>query len=147
MVHLNKGKNRVLNEDSSVDELDRKKLEWLMPYDMWLYDYASQLLNAKWNFYKNGVIEMPDRPPFPRFAITNPLLYQPLTSPTPHLTNSHPRAALPNSSDIFRLTCISTRYILTCEKGPFGNAFYYNHPDTPPDHIEQFNYLKDYYST
>jgi len=110
MVHLNKGKSRVLN-DSPVDIMDRKKLEWLMPYDMWLYNYASDLLNARWNFYKNGVIKMPDRPPYPR------------------------------------LTCISTRYILTCEKGPFGNAFYYYHPNTPPDHIEQFNYLKDYYST
>ena len=94
MVHLNKGKNRVLNEDSSVDEIDRKKLEWLMPYDMWLYDYASQLLNAKWNFYKTGVIEMPDRPPFPRFFITNFLPHQPLTSPTPHLINPSPRQLL-----------------------------------------------------
>jgi len=111
MVHLNKGKNKLLHEDSSVDEFDRKKLEWLMPYDMWLYNYASELLNAKWNFYKNGAMKMPDRPPYPR------------------------------------LTCISTRYILTCEKGPFGNAFYYYHPSTPPDHIERFNYLKDYYST
>ena len=104
MVHLNKGKNRVLNEDSSVNELDRKKLEWLMPYDMWLYDYASQLLNAKWNFYKTGVIEMPDRPPFPRFAITNSLPHQPLISPNDHFTNRQPRLLRHFQADMYFYT-------------------------------------------
>ena len=65
MVHLNKGKSRVLN-DNSVDHIDRQKLEWLMPYDMWLYNYASELLNARWNFYLTGAMKMPDRPPYPR---------------------------------------------------------------------------------
>ena len=67
MVHLNKGKSRVLNDSSVVaDDIDRKKIEWLMPYDMWLYNYASELLNARWNFYKTGAMKMPERPPYPR---------------------------------------------------------------------------------
>ena len=28
--------------------------------------YAIELLKAKWNFYITGVMEMPDRPPYPR---------------------------------------------------------------------------------
>ena len=67
MVHLNKAKNKASNENTLLnDEIDRKKLEWLMPYDFWLYSYATELLKAKWNFYITGVMEMPDRPPYQR---------------------------------------------------------------------------------
>ena len=67
MVHLNKAKNKASNENTLLnDEIDRKKLEWLMPYDLWLYNYATELLKAKWSFYITCVMEMPDRPPYPR---------------------------------------------------------------------------------
>ena len=69
MVHLNKGKSSIPGDGANqpISELDRKKLEWLMPYDMWLYNYALEILNAKWNFYQNAVYQQPVRPPYPRY--------------------------------------------------------------------------------
>ena len=40
-----------------------------MPLDTWLYEYAAELFNARWTFYKTGIVEkVPERPPFPKIT-------------------------------------------------------------------------------
>ena len=82
-------------------------LKWLMPMDMWLYEYASVLFEARWKHLTLGVpYEPPSRPEYPK------------------------------------MTCLSTRFILTCEEGPFGPAFYHQSPTIPAEHEEEFSHLK-----
>ena len=79
MVHLNKGRGRLMG-DVSINQLDRNKLEWLMPYDMWVYNYATDLLYAKWKYYEDGFYQKPKRPPYPRyeyFSLLTLILYLP----------------------------------------------------------------------
>ena len=40
-------------------------LESLMPIDLWIYEYAKTLFDARWELYKNGVYRDPKLPPFP----------------------------------------------------------------------------------
>merc|ERR1712038_2099846 len=37
-----------------------------MPLDMWLYNYAKLLFEARWGLYKTGQYLEPDVPPFPK---------------------------------------------------------------------------------
>ena len=91
---------------SLVDEDEYSKLEWLMPYDMWLYSYAKLLFNARLAHLTTGEpYHPPTRPPLPQ------------------------------------VTCLSTRYLLTCDSGPFGPAFYHQEHSTPSDHADKFGYL------
>ena len=44
---------------------DKEVLESLMPVDLWFYDYAKMLFEARWKQYKTGVYNEPNIPPFP----------------------------------------------------------------------------------
>ena len=44
---------------------DQKILESLMPMDLWLYNYAKLLFEARWQQYKTGIFREPELPPFP----------------------------------------------------------------------------------
>lgn len=48
-----------------VEEEQRNELASLMPQDIWLYEYAKRLFEARWNRYKTGIYKSPERPPFP----------------------------------------------------------------------------------
>ena len=99
--HLNAGAGK-----SPVGEEEHSKLTWLMPYDMWLYNYAVLLFNARLAHLTTGE---PYHPPA--------------------------RPALP------QVTCLSTRYLLTCDSGPFGPAFYHQEHSTHTEHLAKFGYL------
>ena len=73
-----------------------------MPMDMWLYEYARIVFEARWNLYKTGVYTKPSRPKMPT-----------------------------------KMTCQSTRYILSCKTGPMS-PLYYASPGTPNDHLKEF---------
>ena len=36
-----------------------------MPMDGWLYAYAKRLFHARFQFFKTGTLQLPERPPFP----------------------------------------------------------------------------------
>ena len=44
---------------------DSEILKSLMPMDMWLYNYAGLLFEARWQQYKTGIYREPELPPFP----------------------------------------------------------------------------------
>ena len=46
-------------------DTDREKIEKLMPLDLWLYEYATRLFDARWHHMTNGKFIEPDIPPFP----------------------------------------------------------------------------------
>ena len=58
-----KRKNEKLKKFSS-QEID-KRIESLIPMDIWLYKYAKRLFQARWNFFKTGIYIRPSYPPFP----------------------------------------------------------------------------------
>jgi hypothetical protein len=50
-------------------EWEKKALESLMPQDMWLYEYAKRLFEARWMAYKTGnPVTLPERPPLPKLT-------------------------------------------------------------------------------
>ena len=55
--------NRSPHPDISAR--DREILESLMPMDIWLYNYAELLFEARWQQYKTGIYREPELPPFP----------------------------------------------------------------------------------
>ena len=61
MPHKRKTEN-LANSSSQVIE---KRIESLIPMDMWLYAYAKRIFQARWNFFKTGIYIQPDYPPFP----------------------------------------------------------------------------------
>ena len=82
-------------------------LKFLMPMDMWLYEYANDLFEARLKHLTlGGPYQPPPRPEYPK------------------------------------MTCLSTRFILTCDDGPFGPAFYYQSVSIPVEHEEEFSHLK-----
>ena len=58
-----KRKNEKLKKFSS-QEID-KRIESLIPMDMWLYEYAKRLFQARWNFFKTGIFIRPSHPQLP----------------------------------------------------------------------------------
>lgn len=44
----------------------KRALASLTPQDHWLYEYAQQLFEARWNAYTTGTFIQPLRPPFPK---------------------------------------------------------------------------------
>ena len=52
----------VLTLSKTVTDEDRALLEKLMPQDMWMYEYAQRLFEARWKLYKTGKYEEPDLP-------------------------------------------------------------------------------------
>ena len=61
--HLNAAKNG----NHGITDDERSKLEWLMPYDMWLYNYATLLFDARKAHLTTGEpYQAPPRPPLPR---------------------------------------------------------------------------------
>jgi len=39
-----------------------------MPMDLWLYEYAQRLFNARYEFFKTGKVAIPERPKFPKIT-------------------------------------------------------------------------------
>lgn len=59
--------NKRYNETTSPEVIYR--LESYLAMDLWLYDYAKVLFEARWN-YTSGLVKVykhPDRPPLPDF--------------------------------------------------------------------------------
>jgi hypothetical protein len=54
--------------DNPATEEDNKCLASLMPQDIWLYEYAKLLFEARWTEYKTGIYQAPERPPLPEFT-------------------------------------------------------------------------------
>ena len=50
---------------SQISARDHDILQALMPMDIWLYNYAKLLFEARWQQYKTGVYVEPELPPFP----------------------------------------------------------------------------------
>ena len=61
MPHKRKTKNM---DDSSSSKID-KRIESLIPMDMWLYEYAQRLFQARWKWFKTGIYRQPSYQPFP----------------------------------------------------------------------------------
>ena len=55
-------------EPSLPSEKSTKFLRDLMPQDIWLYDYAKRVFEARWIFYKTGIYQHPKRPAFPEIT-------------------------------------------------------------------------------
>lgn len=53
------------NKHSNATEYEQDILASLMPQDIWLYQYAKQLFEARWTYYKTGVFRHPNMPPTP----------------------------------------------------------------------------------
>ena len=60
MPHKRKTEN-VTN--FSTQEIE-KRIESLIPMDMWLYEYAKRIFQARWKFFKTGIYIQPSYPPF-----------------------------------------------------------------------------------
>ena len=56
------------NPHSSITPEEEKILQSLMPMDLWLYNYATLLFEARWNHYKTGIYVDPSLPPIPEPA-------------------------------------------------------------------------------
>ena len=50
---------------AAITAEDKVILESLMPIDLWIYEYAKTLFDARWEQYKTGVYRDPKMPPFP----------------------------------------------------------------------------------
>ena len=57
-----------INPHSEISAEEEQILKSLMPMDLWLYDYAKLLFEARWKHYKTGMYEDPELPPFPEPA-------------------------------------------------------------------------------
>ena len=58
-------------------ETTKKLIEAYLPQDMWLYEYAKRLFEARWNYFAGetkGIYVHPELPPLPDFTQT-PLLH------------------------------------------------------------------------
>jgi len=44
---------------------DIQRISSLMPHDIWIYNYARAVFNARWQYYKSGKYVAPLRPPIP----------------------------------------------------------------------------------
>ena len=73
--------NRAPSAKPSAESVE--KLESLMPQDIWVYEYAKRVFEARWEYFKTGSFKPPNRPPFPK------------------------------------VQCLSTRFILKCNGGPY----------------------------
>ena len=54
-------------------EATKEVIESYLPQDMWLYEYAKRLFEARWNYFageSKGVYVHPELPPLPDFAHT-----------------------------------------------------------------------------
>ena len=60
MFKSNAGKSK-----SDVDSTVRAKLASLTPQDTWLYAYAKNVFESRWNLYKTGKWVDPVKPNFP----------------------------------------------------------------------------------
>ena len=67
MKHQNQNKNRlnVQPQNEDITQIEMDALASLMPQDIWLYEYAKVLFEARWNEYQTGVYIQPDKPPLP----------------------------------------------------------------------------------
>lgn len=65
--HLKKITHQNLHkiEPSLPTEKSTKFLRNLMPQDIWLYDYAKRVFEARWLYYKTRIYQHPKRPEFP----------------------------------------------------------------------------------
>ena len=61
MPHKRKTKNFDGSKSTKID----KRIESLIPMDMWLYEYAKRLFQARWNWFKTGIYRQPSYQPFP----------------------------------------------------------------------------------
>ena len=61
---INLSKSNI-NPHSEITTEEDQILQSLMPMDLWLYDYAKVLFEARWKKYKTGIYEDPRLPPFP----------------------------------------------------------------------------------
>ncbi|CAG5113370.1 Oidioi.mRNA.OKI2018_I69.chr2.g7481.t1.cds [Oikopleura dioica] len=53
-------------EPSLPSEESTEFLKNLMPQDIWLYEYAKTVFQARWNYYKTRIYQHPKRPAFPK---------------------------------------------------------------------------------
>ena len=58
--------NRNKHKKPRVTEEEMKALESLIPQDMWLYDYAKILFEARWKEFQTGIFVDPAEPPIPK---------------------------------------------------------------------------------
>lgn len=64
LQHQNRGKKK-----DAASNLTRQKIESYLPQDMWLYDYARRLFEARWAYFaKKGKYVHPEPPPLPDFS-------------------------------------------------------------------------------
>ena len=61
-ISLEKRNRNAKSQSKTVTEEDREMLAKLMPQDMWLYEYAKRLFEARWNLYKTGNYQEPELP-------------------------------------------------------------------------------------
>ena len=93
---------------------DRKILESLMPMDLWLYNYAKLLFEARWQQYKTGIYREPELPTFPEMNCKS----------TRHILACNKKSPLGPSYHTWNfpeIVCNSPHHILLCrKKSPFG---------------------------
>ena len=64
MKRSNVNKKHIITENE-VTQIEKDALASLMPQDIWLYDYAKLLFEARWNEYQTGTYTAPELPPLP----------------------------------------------------------------------------------
>ena len=72
MSHANANAKNKKGPKSTVTDEERNALAILMPQDMWLYEYAKRLFEAKWEFYKTGeAFKAPELPALPEISCSS----------------------------------------------------------------------------
>ena len=106
-------RNATPHQNITLD--DRKILESLMPMDLWLYNYAKLLFEARWQQYKTGIFREPELPPFPEMNCKS----------TRHIlacNKKSPLGPLYHTWNFPKMIWNSPGHILGCsKKNPFGN--------------------------
>lgn len=59
-------KSNVNSKYSKPSKLELDIIESLVPQDLWLYEYAKLLFEARWQLYKTGTYKKPAYPPIPK---------------------------------------------------------------------------------
>ncbi|CBY34424.1 unnamed protein product [Oikopleura dioica] len=69
LSHANKTPNRTGHENFASEQV-LHKLNALKPMNLWLYEFANRLFDARVSFLKTGVYQRPERKPMPEMSCT-----------------------------------------------------------------------------
>jgi hypothetical protein len=66
--------NKAIGKNPSPSEEEVGMMKKYFPSDLWLYEYAQRLFEARWDYFVNGNEYVhPELPPLPDFSVIDPL--------------------------------------------------------------------------